>query len=55
MSLVNIGEDAHKGLVINGQQKRTLVILVVGETARAENFSLGGYGRETNPRLKNRM
>ncbi|WP_145593764.1 phosphoethanolamine transferase EptA [Yersinia aleksiciae] len=52
MSLVNIGEDAHKGPVISGQQKRTLVILVVGETARAENFSLGGYGRETNPRLK---
>lgn len=52
MALVNIGEDAHKGPVITGQQKRTLVILVVGETARAENFSLGGYGRETNPRLQ---
>lgn len=52
MSLVTIGEDAHKGLLISGQQKKTLVILVVGETARAENFSLGGYERETNPRLK---
>ncbi|CNI13323.1 phosphoethanolamine transferase EptA [Yersinia bercovieri] len=52
MSLVRIGEDAHKGPVISGQQKRTLVILVVGETARAENFSLGGYGRATNPRLQ---
>ena len=28
------------------------MIPVVGETARAENFSLGGYERETNPRLK---
>lgn len=52
MALVTIGEDAHKGPIIRGQQKKTLVILVVGETARAENFSLGGYGRETNPRLQ---
>lgn len=52
MSLVTIGEDAHKGPLISGQQKKTLVIVVVGETARAENFSLGGYERETNSRLK---
>ena len=31
---------------------RELVILVVGETARADHFSLNGYGRETNPRLQ---
>ena len=29
-----------------------LVILVVGETARADHFSLNGYERETNPRLR---
>ncbi|WP_145522184.1 phosphoethanolamine transferase EptA [Yersinia aldovae] len=52
MPLLRIGEDADKGPVIRGQQKKTVVILVVGETARAENFSLGGYGRETNPRLQ---
>ncbi len=52
MPLVKIGEDAHKGPVINAQQNKTLVILVVGETARSENFSLGGYARETNPRLQ---
>lgn len=34
-----IGEDARKGPLIAGQAKKTLVILVVGETARAENFS----------------
>jgi lipid A ethanolaminephosphotransferase len=28
-----------------------LVFLVVGETARAQNFELGGYGRSTTPRL----
>jgi len=29
-----------------------LVFLVVGETARAKNFQLGGYDRATNPHLK---
>lgn len=29
----------------------TLFVLVVGETARAANFSLNGYARETNPKL----
>ena len=28
-----------------------LVILVVGETARADHFSLNGYGRDTSPHL----
>ena len=31
---------------------RELVILVVGETARADHFSLNGYGRDTNPHLR---
>lgn len=30
---------------------RTVGILVVGETARADHFSLNGYARDTNPRL----
>ncbi|WP_277975510.1 phosphoethanolamine transferase EptA [Pantoea endophytica] len=51
-ALVKIGEDAHKGPLISTATKKTLVVLVVGETARAENFSLGGYARETNPELK---
>lgn len=33
---------------------RTAVIYVVGETARAEQFSLNGYRRETNPELRKR-
>ncbi|HEY9194238.1 MAG TPA: phosphoethanolamine--lipid A transferase [Methyloversatilis sp.] len=28
-----------------------LIVVVVGETARAANFSLGGYARDTNPEL----
>ena len=31
--------------------ERELVIMVVGETARADHWSLNGYGRDTNPRL----
>ena len=50
--LVKIGENAHKGPLISAATKKTLVVLVVGETARAENFSLGGYARDTNPELK---
>ena len=30
---------------------RELVIMVVGETARADRFSLNGYARDTNPQL----
>ena len=44
-----IGTDAH---VRSGDTERELVVLVVGETARADHFSLNGYGRETNPELQ---
>jgi len=46
-----LGRDAMKGQSWAGQQRRTVTILVVGETARAKNFSLNGYQRETNPLL----
>jgi lipid A ethanolaminephosphotransferase len=45
------GEDAHKAAVWSGRTRKALTVLVVGETARAQNFSLNGYGRETNPLL----
>lgn len=31
--------------------RKSLLVMVVGETARAEEFSLNGYGRQTNPEL----
>jgi len=34
------------------QHKPVLFVLVIGETARADNFSLNGYARDTNPRLR---
>jgi lipid A ethanolaminephosphotransferase len=48
---VRAGLDAHR---IADHPKPLLVLLVVGETARAANFSLGGYARDTNPRLAQR-
>ncbi|WP_413737964.1 phosphoethanolamine transferase EptA [Sodalis sp. RH21] len=48
---VNIGLDAKKIPVTRDNGKKNLIILVVGETSRAQNFSLGGYGKPTNPRL----
>ncbi|WP_229425394.1 MULTISPECIES: phosphoethanolamine transferase [unclassified Massilia] len=46
-----LGRDAIKGTSWAGQARRTVTVIVVGETARAMNFSLNGYSRETNPLL----
>jgi lipid A ethanolaminephosphotransferase len=47
-----LGADAKVEDPLSGQNRKPRVtIIVVGETARAENFQLGGYGRETNPEL----
>ncbi|MDO9393350.1 MAG: phosphoethanolamine--lipid A transferase [Methylotenera sp.] len=48
-ALINIAADAKH---IDDHQKNELLILVVGEAARADHFSLNGYERETNPELK---
>ena len=47
----HLGIDAK---IAAADHKRDLVILVVGETARADHFSLNGYGPDTNPRLRRR-
>jgi lipid A ethanolaminephosphotransferase len=48
-----VGTDAKKGAFYLIQKPKMLVI-VVGESARAESFSLGGYSRITNPLLAKR-
>ncbi|KFC01984.1 lipid A 1-phosphate phosphoethanolamine transferase [Trabulsiella guamensis ATCC 49490] len=53
LPLVRIGEDAKQRPVMQNGPRKNLTILIVGETSRAENFSLGGYPRDTNPRLAN--
>ncbi len=45
-----IGEDAVTDAP--AQRKRKIVIMVVGEAARADHFSLNGYKKKTNPLLE---
>ncbi|HHP1352384.1 TPA: phosphoethanolamine transferase EptA [Klebsiella quasipneumoniae] len=52
LPLVKIGEDAKQKPVMHNGPRKNLTIVVLGETSRADNFSLGGYDRETNPRLQ---
>lgn len=49
LAFTAMGEDAR---IPEEDKDRELVIFVVGETARADRFSLNGYERETNPLLK---
>lgn len=48
---VEVGLDSKHNKQSTSTGKRSVIVLVVGETARAMNFSLNGYSRETNPRL----
>jgi lipid A ethanolaminephosphotransferase len=48
-----VGADA-KAPPLAAGSRPSLVVLVVGETARAQNFSLNGYPRATNPQLAQR-
>lgn len=49
VTLSHIGLDAR---IPASDTDRELIIFVVGETARSDQFSLNGYARETNPLLK---
>jgi lipid A ethanolaminephosphotransferase len=49
-----IGKDAKVLPAIGGVHKPRITVIVAGETARAANFSLNGYGRDTNPELAKR-
>ena len=51
ITLKKIGDDAK--ISINMDEKRKIMILIVGEATRADRFSLNGYEKETNPLLKN--
>lgn len=44
------GTDAKHTATLSNQKPK-LLLFVLGETARAESFSLGGYARNTNPKL----
>jgi lipid A ethanolaminephosphotransferase len=48
------GTDAQPGLELARAEKPILMVIVAGETGRAQNWSLGGYARDTNPELRHR-
>jgi lipid A ethanolaminephosphotransferase len=51
--LKEVGKDAKVTKIENEHEEKTeLIIMVVGEAARANRFSLNGYEKETNPLLK---
>ncbi|WP_271412088.1 phosphoethanolamine transferase [Pseudomonas sp. Q1-7] len=51
--LRQIGTDARKSAAWDTHQRKSLTVLVIGESARAENFGILGYDRDTTPRLRN--
>ena len=51
VTVAPVGQDAKKGASYVMGGKPVLTIVVAGETARAQNFSLNGYGVDTNPKL----
>ena len=50
-TLQPVGEDAQPGATYAQQARPPLLLLVVGETARAQNWGLSGYARPTTPAL----
>ncbi|WP_210643315.1 phosphoethanolamine--lipid A transferase [Pseudomonas sp. Tri1] len=46
-----LGEDATRNPVWQTHARKSLTVLVVGESARAENFGILGYKRDTTPTL----
>ena len=52
--LLPMTAGAALGATHAAQKKPLLLVLVVGETARADHFGLNGYGRNTTPELAKR-
>lgn len=46
-----VGLDAARPGPLATAGRKSVVVVVVGETARAANFGLNGYGRDTTPQL----
>lgn len=52
LPLIHYGTDAHRVQNTTYPETPKLMVLVVGETARAESFTLNGYTKNTNPELQ---
>ncbi|MGN8345771.1 phosphoethanolamine transferase [Pseudomonas sp. SMV71] len=49
---IPLGEDASRNPAWQTYARKSLTVLVVGESARAENFGILGYDRDTTPTLE---
>lgn len=49
-----LGTDAKPGPLLAAADKPVLLVIFAGETARAQNFGLNGYARDTTPELRAR-
>ena len=49
---VHIGQDATRSTDWQHHTRKSLTVLVIGESARAENFGILGYSRDTTPQLR---
>ncbi|WP_445936886.1 phosphoethanolamine transferase [Pseudomonas sp.] len=54
VTLEVVGADAYRISTVGVTHRPRVTVVVVGETARAANFSLNGYARPTNPELAER-
>ena len=52
--LERIAQDAKLNSVWNTHKNKTVLVLVIGETARADHFSINGYHKVTTPKLAKR-
>ncbi|MDR1425395.1 MAG: sulfatase-like hydrolase/transferase [Rickettsiales bacterium] len=50
--IIAIGEDAKISYRTKINGKKNLIIIIIGESARSQNFSLNGYGVKTNEPLE---
>ncbi len=48
---MTVGADARQGASWSARPRPTLLVLAIGETARAANWGLNGYVRQTTPEL----
>lgn len=48
---IPVGTDAHLARTVSASDKPRLLVVVVGETARAANWGMNGYARQTTPEL----
>ncbi|MDO8990020.1 MAG: phosphoethanolamine--lipid A transferase [Sideroxyarcus sp.] len=52
--VANLEQTASDATMLGPREKFELIVLVVGESARADRFSLNGYAKDTNPELRKR-